>query len=544
MSPAVAEQPERVAPSGVPGEIVHLDDLRPSPLNPRKRFEKGSMADLEANIQKHGVIVPLLVRRHFEGTGSASWVGEVIDGERRYRAARAAGAEFVPCVFRDELSDGEVIEIQLLSAIQRQDLTPLEEAAGFRALIDSNPSLYSAAYIADRVGRSERWVWDRMQLLDLVPLAKQLLEADLILVGHAELLAKLKPEDQLRALGEQKYGDGYIGSGLFEPTASRLGFDEPTDDEDDHDADDTDPVAAYRAYKAKTVKELEAWIARHVRFDVQHMAATAPLDFGPVFDRVQEALTKPGRGKKVVPITFEYTVHPDAKSDERTYGQNAWKRADGSNLIDAPTCEHAVLGTVVAGRRYGHAFDVCVAKDRCEVHWKDEIKAKQKNDELRAKGQGSKAAQNEVVDRAKEERQRAEREQQRKEWEKLEALLDAEAINQVKKVKVLTPAHAKFIGDADLYRLSDDAGEHLGAKWYLQPAAALLVVAVMGRQAFDVDQFDKYIARVVKPLGLTRAPFDAIVASLDPKKPAPAPAKKSATKASAKAKAGKKAKKR
>lgn len=135
------------------GQMVRVGDLSPSPLNPRKHFDGPSMTELTENVQKRReVIVPLIVRHTKAGR-----VIEVVDGERRLRAAKAAGLESVPVIFRDDLNDGEVIEIQLLSALQRQDLTPLEEAAGYQALIASNPSRYSAGYIADRIGRSERY---------------------------------------------------------------------------------------------------------------------------------------------------------------------------------------------------------------------------------------------------------------------------------------------------------------------------------------------------------------------------------------------------
>lgn len=474
------------------GEIVLLSSLHPSPLNPRKRFDPASMRELEENIKKHGVIVPLLVRR-----------SEVIDGERRFRAAGRAGLELVPVVFRNDLTDGEVIEIQLLSAIQRQDLTPLEEAAGFKSLIDSNPSHYSPAYIADRVGRSERWVWDRMQLLHLIPALQQHLDADRLLVGHAEVLAKLKPADQAR-LNED------IGGGLWEPSFADLAF-------DDDDDDESDP---HRHAKARTVKELESWIARHIRFDVHHAAATAPFDFGPVAAQVDEALATSGRGKKVVPITFEYAVHPDAKSDERTFGQSAWKRADGRDA-DAPVCDHAVLGTVVAGRHYGQAFKVCVARDKCEVHWKAEITAREKNATLRQHGHGSRATQNEVMDQAKQKELHAENTRRAQAWATLEVLLDTEAMRQVKTIKALTAAHASFIGQCDIYGSADAAETHLGKRWFKVPATAWLVTAVAGRP--HCEDFPAYLKTIVKPLGLTAKPFQAIHDQVT--KPAPATAK-------------------
>jgi len=517
-------------PSTTLGIFTLLSGLSPSPLNPRKRFAAAEMADLQANIEKHGVIVPLIVRRKVDVIP----VVEVVDGERRYRAAKAADLQTVPVVFRDELTDSEVIEIQLLSAIQRQDLTPLEEAGGFKALIDSNASRYSAAYIADRIGRSEKWVWDRMKLLDLVPVAKQLLEAELILVGHAEVLAKLKPEDQLRAIGETDRDYGGIEGGVFQRAESRFGFEDPTGvDEDDVDAaaDAQDPIAIYRNYKAKTVKELEAWISRHVRFDVQHAAAVAPLDFGDAALKVEEATAAPGRGKKVVEITYEYQVPPDTRGEARMLAARAWKKADGSE--GASTCEYSVLGVVAAGRGYGRTFEVCIAKDKCTTHWKDEIKAKEKSDQLRAKGQGGRASQNEAVDNAKarekHEREQRERQARQQQWQKLEPFILTEAIDQAKKFKALTAAHAKALNNIDAWNMSDQLKKHLGATWFKQPVAAFVVLLVTST---GVEDFDDYVKEVAKPAGLDIKRLEAVRD------------KQLGTKAAAPAKAIKKGKKR
>lgn len=511
------------------GQIISLRELQPSPLNPRKRFDDATMAELTANVAKNGVIVPLIVRGR-----------EIIDGERRYRAATLAGLSHVPVIFKNDLSDGEVIELMLLNQLQRQDLTPLEEAQGFKALIASNPSHYSAAYIADRIGRSEKWVWDRMKLLDLVPLATQLLEAELILVGHAEVLAKLKPEDQLRAIGDVRDGIAFMDGGLFERAASRLGFDETSDyDEDDDEGVAVDPLALYRAFKTRTVKELEAWISRHVRFDLQHAAVVAPLDFGAAALKVEEAESQPGRGKKVVEITFEYQVPPDARGDGegRILASRAWKRADGSSK-DAAECEYRVLGVVAAGRQYGRAFEVCIAKDKCQVHWKDEIKAREKNAKLRAKGHGSQAAQNEVVDNAKqrekEERERQEHEARAQQWQQLEPLVEADAIAQVKKFKVLTSKQAEALNDLDFWRVTQHLKEHLGASWFKLPTAVVFgVLLVTSTRCAD---FDDYVTTVAKPAGLDIKRLEAIRDKQFPKKAAP--------KAEAKKPAAKKAKKR
>ena len=159
------------------------------------------------------------------------------------------------------------------------------------------------------------------------------------------------------------------------------------------------------------MRELQAYIATHMRFDPRHAAQAAPLEFGDVGRQVEEAMAQPGRGKKVISITFEHFVQPDARDEsERTYGPQSWRYADGQeHPVERwsgrrkvfPTCEHSVLGVVVAGREpYGRTLRVCVARDRCRVHFGEEIKEREKNQKLREKSTQSKPASPSAKDRA------------------------------------------------------------------------------------------------------------------------------------------------
>lgn len=381
-------------------QFLALTELYPSPSNPRKHFD--GLAELSLSIARKGIQIPLIVRERDTPEGRY----EVVDGERRYRAAQMAGVQFVPAILRD-LSDAEVLELQIENALQRDDLTPLEEARGFTALIASNPAKYSAAYIADRISRSERFVVDRMRLLRLIPELQRLLDAEQIGVAHADLLSKLTPADQARAIdpggARGRTGGLWVGE---EPT---LAFD-PLREEPDTDAD------PYAGMKVATVKELEAWIARHIRFDVDRMAETAPLEFARVQGQVATAAVQPGRGRKVIHITHDHHLADEVKDpSHRVYGPRSWKRADGTSMVDgfshkevvAETCEHAVLGLVVVGPEYGTAFKVCIARDRCETHWRAEIRAKQKTAQLRASGRGQEAESEDLKRRKAQEAREA-----------------------------------------------------------------------------------------------------------------------------------------
>lgn len=359
--------------------ILPIDTVRESSVNPRTTFDPAALEELRASIADRGVLVPLLVRPvddHFE----------LVDGARRLRAARLAGLADVPSIVQD-LAMSEAAECAIVANLQRQDVSALDEARGFTSLLSIAGGSHSASTIARQVGKSERYVWDRLRLLELVPLAQQLLDEGRITLDHAVPLSRLTPEQQTRAIDPQR-------GGLFIPQGG-LSYDDVSDAEDlaDDSIDDADgiedddwdapadapprterPRENFDHYKAVSVRELKSYIAKHVRFDAAQAAAAAPLDFGALAERVDSALAQPGRGKKVIHITHDTYVAPSAKSDERTYCGTSWKRADGSRP-DAPTCDHSVLGLIVVGPEYGSAFDVCVHKD-CDVHWAAEKKVR------------------------------------------------------------------------------------------------------------------------------------------------------------------------
>jgi hypothetical protein len=127
--------------------------------------------------------------------------------------------------------------------------------------------------------------------------------------------------------------------------------------------------------KLRSVRELKAWIAAHVRFDTA--ADHLPLDLPETAERLREAEAE---AAKVVHITHEGYVQPDVREGGKVLGPRSWKRADGQpDRFGEPSkpCEHAVLGLVVAGRGRGEAFDVCTAKKKCRVHWAQEMRAAQ-----------------------------------------------------------------------------------------------------------------------------------------------------------------------
>ena len=393
---------------------IPLLQLIESGHNPRRHFDAVKLQELAESIQEKGIVEPLVVREIELGHDLPSF--EVVAGARRLRAAGIAGLSTVPCVIR-AYTDEDVLELVLIENVQRDDLAPLEQARGFKQLLEANPDKYSAATIATKVGMSPAWVWDRLKLLDLVPEARLLLEQGRITTGHAILLARLKPADQARAITVRGgsihdrpgglWTDGDADGVLFVDEASA----------------ERDP---YRGLKPVTVRELEEWINSHVRFDVEHAAKAVPLQFADVAHRVEEAKAQPGRGRKVIAITFEHFTQPDARTeDERTFGPSSFKFADGAEHTDtypkrtytAKTCEYSVLGVVAAGERRGEAFDVCIARTNCQVHWQKEIAEKAKTAKLLESGKTKQANTREAKEREQRNRQAAKEQAAKEAWD-------------------------------------------------------------------------------------------------------------------------------
>ena len=396
-----------------------LDQIQPSPLNPRTSFNEERLQELAASIREQGVIEPIVVRPmadHYE----------LVAGERRWRAAQAVGLAAIPAMVRP-LSDAQALEIMVVENNQRQDVNALEEGEGFSRLLGFG---YEIEKLASRIGKSTKYIYDRIKLRELTPVAKQLVLDAKLTPGHAILLARLKPADQERALDPDT-------GGLFDDEANA----------GDHEDENYDNEDAYAGKKARSVREFNDWLATHVRFDPVHMAQAAPLDFGDTADQVALAAAKPGRGKKVIAITFEHYVQEDARDEhEKTYGPHAWKYADGgehpvdrysSKRVVSPECEHAVLGVVAAGvEQYGRAFPVCIARDRCDVHWKDEIREKEKNRKLRETGQETKAKARENSEEDRWRQQELKGQEVAKAWEALRPAAEKAFAAHVKNIKV------------------------------------------------------------------------------------------------------------
>jgi hypothetical protein len=370
--------------------------------------------------------------------------------------------------------------------------------------------------IAKKIGHDERYVWNRLRLLEAIPEVQQMLRAGIIGVEHAEVLAKLKESDQKRAIGRQNGGLFEMDTALEFDDRPRLGS------------------TAFDRLKAVSVRELKQWVATHIRLDLEFAAKAAPLDFGESAQRVAAAQEADERGKTPIPIVFSHMCPYEAGDrKERTYGASAWKKAQ--NAEGQPTCDHARIGFVVAGQHYGESFLVCINRDKCLVHWKDAVKAKEKkaarstsSGTTAAKAPSQKQLAAEVRRREKDERAQAARELALQAWEAMQDDLEKDVLEQIKKTKTLNAKQAEAIEQADVYyNLRHLLHESLGKQWFKTPVTALLSLAAFGRDNYET--YDEYVKEVAAPLGLDLERLEAIRDKHTPKAETPAP--KKATKA-------------
>src|SRR6202158_3398360 len=173
---------------------VSLAILEESPSNPRKRFNEESLKELAESFKSQGILQPLVVRAKPADENKY----EVVAGARRLRAAQLAELTTVP-VRVVELSDAAAIEAQVVENLQREDIHPLEEAFGFRSLLNLNDPNYTVASLAARAGKSEAYVLGRIKLTELIPPIADAFLADRIAIGHALLIAKLPGSQQQEA---------------------------------------------------------------------------------------------------------------------------------------------------------------------------------------------------------------------------------------------------------------------------------------------------------------------------------------------------------
>lgn len=521
-----------VAAHLIPGEQVDareyfeeypLEAIQESPLNPRTHYDAHALQELAESLTANSQLTPAL-GRPVEGGASVKVDGvywlpvELAAGHRRLRALRLAGIPTMR-LFRQVMTDSEFVEALQVENLQRDNLHPMDEARGFRSLMDVVG--YDIPRLAARVGRDRTYVYDRLKLLQLTPAAQELFLAHRFELGHAVLLARLSPADQKLALDSKQSGNGRIG-GLFvhEHALEPL---EPHPEEPFDEAGSVKPVS---------VREFKWWIDRHVRFRPEEE------DLPNLFPETEQALQQAAEEElKVVKITREHLVTDTAKDPkERTYGNRSWKRADGvkaepwetwsrAKEPEPATCEHAVMGVVVQGPGRGEAFQVCIQRKKCKVHW-----AKEMREAARRAKEGPRSHQPDKVEDWK--LRQAKEDAARKRWEDAKPAILEEVAARIPAQKIPdlgTIVLSRIAGGRSATVPATLKGE--GAEALLHQAAYLTLVAELW-SSWDAE---RAWPKLLKPLGI------------DPKKirdkvaPLPKPEKtKAVKKATPKAKPKKK----
>ena len=242
---------------------VDISQVEPCASQPRKAFDEAALAELAESIRIHGIIQPLTVRKLSSG------YYQIIAGERRWRAARLADLREVPVVVV-EADDRKAAELAMIENLQREDLNPMEEAAGFHTLIETYHMTQEEA--AAQVGKSRSAVANALRLLSLAPSVAALVESGKLSAGHARALVPLSPALQERA------AEAVVSGGLSvrqtEALAKRLSADKKPEK-----APPTGPD-----YTAEAQKDLSSKLGRGVRIVTGRKKGRIELEYYGVDD--------------------------------------------------------------------------------------------------------------------------------------------------------------------------------------------------------------------------------------------------------------------
>ncbi len=174
--------------------MLPIGDIEPDRGQPRTKFTEEALSELEASVREYGILQPLLVRPMSDGSY------KIVAGERRYRAARRAGLSEVPVIIKS-LTDAEAAAIALIENLQREDLNPIEEAAGIRKLIEEYG--YTQEEAAERLSKSRPAIANALRLLALPKDVAKLVEEGKISAGHARALLGLDDEQLISDIADE-----------------------------------------------------------------------------------------------------------------------------------------------------------------------------------------------------------------------------------------------------------------------------------------------------------------------------------------------------
>jgi ParB family chromosome partitioning protein len=195
-------------------EMVSVDEISPNPAQPRTRFDDETLEELAASLKEVGVLQPIVVTR-----GESGYV--LIAGERRWRAARRAGLRVIPAVLRGSAGDSTLVEA-LVENVQRQDLTPLEEAHAYQQLLENYGM--NQEQVASRVGKSRPTISNTLRLLQLPDDVQEMVDGGELSAGHARALVGLEDEKYAIHLAKKAAADGWSVRQMEEAVRHRKGM--------------------------------------------------------------------------------------------------------------------------------------------------------------------------------------------------------------------------------------------------------------------------------------------------------------------------------
>lgn len=462
-----------------PSIEVPRDHVWPSELNPRTAFD--GLDSLAASMAPPvGIIEPLVVRPYpKKGPGHY----EIIAGERRWRASAIAKLETVPVIVRD-LTDVQVLDVQLIENDQRQDIHPLDHARALQKRLTMTVGLTPKS-LAKTLGLAERTMQNKLRYLTLIAEAQRMFMADEFTSGHADLLIRLSTDDQKLALKDGLHTE-YWDNG---DDSTRL-----------HEGGK--PLKRLRS-----VREFDEWVKEHVRLKLDEAAQSG------MFPELAAALAPvkiPETGMSGRPVLLEVvdTYHYKPTKGEKPpfpLSSNDWKEVKKGDK-----CEHAQRAVVVMGGTQGRILNICTATGKCKTHWPYTIK------ETTARASGSSNSASATYNKqmaAARKRDAAER-VQRQLWNDTIRPVVMKAVRAAAEKLKPGPKVYQFIGD-----------QHHGRGKYT--TLADLVVAAADNSAYSPDALARDFG---KPLGID---VKKIVAAATPKPEKPA-AKKPAKKTPAK----------
>lgn len=172
---------------------ILLETVRPNPYQPREHFDEDALEDLAKSIKENGVFQPIIVRQSVNGY-------EIIAGERRFRASKLADKETIPAIVRD-LDERQMLEIAVLENLQREDLSPLEEAEAYDTLIKKLK--ITQEEVSKRLGKSRPYIANYLRLLNLPTMSKKYLKDGKLSMGQARTLLGLKDKEKIDFIAKQ-----------------------------------------------------------------------------------------------------------------------------------------------------------------------------------------------------------------------------------------------------------------------------------------------------------------------------------------------------